>query len=57
MLAIKVLAYVLPILAAVVSVAIGAYQVRLLRKETGDRSALTSLLSGDIFQRRGHREA
>lgn len=52
--AIKILAFLVPAVSAIVSVAVGRGQVSKLRKETGDRSVLTSVLSGDAFRKARH---
>ncbi len=40
------------LVAAIVSAVVGARDVRQLRHRTGDESALTALLSGELFSRR-----
>jgi hypothetical protein len=45
----EIVTIVLPIVAAMTAAIFGASQVRLLRKATGDRSRLTSILGGTWF--------
>jgi hypothetical protein len=44
-------------LVAIAAVLLGSAEVRLLRKETGDRSMLTSVLSGKFFSKNDRRPA
>ncbi len=48
--ALKALAFALPALIGAVSAFVGARSVRRLRESTGDDSALTNVLSGEVFR-------
>jgi hypothetical protein len=42
----------MPLAIAAVAIYFGAREVKLLRKETGDRSWLTAILSGEVLRHR-----
>lgn len=49
----EIISFAVAALAIAVAIFIGAPEISRMRKETGDDSFLTALLSGDLF-RKGH---